>query len=60
MNMSSRVVTAAFGRVDRTLARHEGHVYGWSEVAVEAWKANHSLRQAPQKVWRQSRRVSGW
>jgi len=58
--MSSRVVTVALGWVERTEARHEGHVYGWSEVAVEAWKANHSFRQAPQKVCRQSSSVSGW
>ena len=24
-----------------------------------SWKANHSFKQAPQKVWRQSRRVRG-
>ena len=29
-------------------------------VAREACKANHGLRHEPQKVWRQSRRVSGW
>jgi hypothetical protein len=44
----------------RTEARQAGHVYGWMDVAVEAWKANHSFRQAPQKVCRQSSRVSGW
>jgi hypothetical protein len=60
MNMSRRVVTVALGCVVRTEARHEGHVYGWIEVAVEAWNWNHSLRQAPQKVCRQSRRVRGW
>lgn len=48
--MSSNVVTVAFGWVERTDARHEGHVYGWIEVAVDAWKENHSFRQAPQKV----------
>jgi hypothetical protein len=26
----------------------------------ESWKANHSFRQEPQKVCRQSRRVRGW
>jgi hypothetical protein len=59
-NMSSRVVTVALGCVLRTEARHDGHVYGWIEVAAEAWKANHSLRQAPQKVCRQSSSVRGW
>ena len=49
-NMSSSVVTVAFGWVERTEARHEGHVYGWIDVAADAWKANHSFRQAPQKV----------
>jgi len=53
-------VTKAFGCVVRTEARHDGHVYGWIDVAVDAWKANHSLRHAPQNVWRQSRSVSGW
>lgn len=60
INMSKSVVTVAFGLVDRTEARHDGQVYGWRELAVEAWKANHSFRQAPQKVCRQSRSVSGW
>ena len=59
-NTSRSVVTVALGCVVRTEARHEGHVYGCIEVAVEAWKANHSFRQAPQKVCRQSKRVSGW
>lgn len=58
--MSSSVVTVALGWVERTEARHDGHVYGCSEVAVEAWKTNHSFRQAPQKVCRQSSSVSGW
>jgi len=53
-------VTKAFGWVVRTEARHDGQVYGCIDVAVDAWKANHSLRHAPQKVCRQSRRVSGW
>jgi hypothetical protein len=67
-NISSRVVTVALCFVSRTGARHEGHVYG-SPVSgsgegearcEESWKANHSLRQEPQKVCRQSRRVRGW
>jgi hypothetical protein len=58
--MSSSVVTVALGCVVRTEARHEGQVYGCIDVAVEAWKANHSFRQAPQKVCRQSSSVSGW
>jgi hypothetical protein len=58
--LSSSVVTKAFGCVDRTEARQEGQVYGCMHVAVDAWKANHSFRQAPQKVWRQSSSVSGW
>jgi hypothetical protein len=60
MNISSSVVTVALGCVDRTEARHDGHVYGCSDVAVVAWNANHSFRHAPQKVWRQSSSVSGW
>lgn len=46
--------------VARTGARHEGHVYGWMLVAVDACWANHSFRQEPQKVCRQSRRAKGW
>lgn len=60
--MSRRVVTVAFGRVERTVARHDGQVYGckFVELAVlVAWNVNHSFRQAPQNVWRQSRSVSG-
>lgn len=35
-NMSSSVVTVAFGLVPRTESRHDGHVYGCSDLAVEA------------------------
>jgi hypothetical protein len=68
-NISSSVVTVALFFVARTVARHEGHVNGVLPAGGEelgdlrlevSWKANHSLRQAPQKVWRQSRRVRGW
>lgn len=58
--MSRRVVTVAFGFVPLTEVRHDGQVYGWMDVAVEAWNWNHSFKQAPQKVCRQSRRVRGW
>lgn len=60
-------MTVALFFVARTTARHDGQVTGLLllEEAPEAraelsWKANHSLRHAPQKVWRQSRRVRGW
>jgi hypothetical protein len=67
-NISSNVVTVALFLVARTTARHDGHVKGVApgggglgDVRLEAsWKANHSLRQLPQKVCRQSRRVRGW
>lgn len=64
-NISSSVVTVAFGLVSRTHARHDGQVYGLDfgceeERAAFACKPNHSFKQEPQKVWRQSRRVSGW
>lgn len=52
----------AFGLVSRTEARHDGQVNGLG-FEVEAWETcheNHSLRQDPQKVWRQSRSVRGW
>lgn len=66
--MSSRVTTVALCLVSRTALRHDGHVKMVSDgdgkvgdlAALAAWKLNHSLRQAPQKVCRQSRRVSGW
>jgi hypothetical protein len=62
--MSSNVVTVAFGRVPRTSARHEGHVYGFvlrrACTAAVACHENHSFKQEPQKVWRQSSRVKGW
>lgn len=53
--------------VSRTEARHDGHVKmgasgaGGSGAffAAVACQSNHSFRQAPQKVCRQSRRVSG-
>ena len=54
--------------VSRTGARHDGQVKtiasGVGGVGafstVEAWKWNHSFKQEPQKVCRQSSRVSGW
>lgn len=52
----------ASGLVSRTGARHDGQVKGFG-LEAEAWEdchENHSLRQEPQKVWRQSRRVRGW
>jgi hypothetical protein len=58
--LSSSVVTVAFGRVKRTEARHEGQVYGCMLRATEAWWANHSFKQPPQKECRQSSRVRGW
>lgn len=67
-NMSSSVATVALWRVSRTWARHEGQVktaepgdggFGACSAAV-ACQLNHSLRQAPSKVCRQSRRVRGW
>ena len=66
--ISRRVATVALCREPRTPARHEGHVNMGApggggvgaESWAEAWKANQSFRQAPQKVWRQSRRVRGW
>lgn len=65
--MSSSVTTVALCFVSRTDERHDGQVKmgesgdgGVGDFsAVAAWKVNHSLRQAPQKVCRQSRRVSG-
>lgn len=67
-NMSSRFATVALCFVSRTVARQDGQVNidepgdgGLGErSAVAAWKVNHSFRHAPQKVWIQSRRVSGW
>jgi len=54
----------AFGRVPRTSARHDGHVYGFvvrrERAAEVACHENHSFRQEPQKVCRQSSRVKGW
>lgn len=61
--MSNKVVTVAFGLVPRTSARHDGQVYGCvtrrdceAEVACHE---NHSFRQEPQKVCKQSSRVNG-
>lgn len=62
--MSRSVVTVALGRVPRTSARHDGQVYGC--VVRRAWTAevacheNHSFKQEPQKVCRQSSSVKGW
>ena len=62
--MSSSVVTVAFGRVPRTSARHDGQVYGLvvrrERAAEVACHENHSFKQDPQKVCRQSSRVKGW
>lgn len=66
-NISSRVATVALCRVSRTWARHEGQVAtmvpadgGLGEFsAVVACQLNQSLRQDPQNVCRQSRRVRG-
>jgi hypothetical protein len=60
--ISSNVVTVAFGLVSLTEARHDGQVngFGFEGVACEACHENHSLRQDPQKVCKQSRRVRGW
>lgn len=54
----------AFGRVPRTSARHDGQVYGFvvrrERAAEVACHENHSFKQDPQKVCRQSSRVKGW
>lgn len=63
-------MTVAFFRVALTDARQEGQVNGEEVVEGEVgwlgalreefnWKANHSFKQAAQKVCRQSRRVRG-
>lgn len=58
------MVTVAFGRVPRTSARHDGQVYGLvvrrERAAEVACHENHSFKQDPQKVCRQSSRVKGW
>ena len=58
------MVTVAFGRVPRTSARHDGQVYGLvvrrDRAAEVACHENHSFKQDPQKVCRQSSRVKGW
>jgi hypothetical protein len=59
-NMSSKVETVALCFVPLTDARQAGHVYGCKLVARDAWERNHSFKQEPQKVCRQSRRVRGW
>lgn len=54
--------------VSRTGARHDGQVKrtvsgvgGIGNLSIDAaWKLNHSFRQEPQKVCRQSSRVRGW
>jgi hypothetical protein len=66
-NISSNVVTLASCRDSRTGARHDGQVYGVVPAGngVEelrdavSCQLNHSFKQEPQKVWRQSRRVRG-
>lgn len=65
--MSSRDATVELCLVSRTEARHDGQVKtdapgaGGSGAlrAASACHSNHSFRQAPQKVCRQSRSVSG-
>lgn len=60
-------MTVALFLVSRTGARHDGHVYGVEPEGTESrllreavsWNENHSFKHAPQKVWRQSRRVRG-
>ena len=65
----------AFFLVALTEALHDGQVKGDDDDAFPgggggereegllrdelSWKANHSFKQAPQKVWRQSSRVRG-
>ena len=46
----------------RTNFRHVGQVYGLprEDEFCAAWTGNHSFKQQPQNVWRQSRSVSGW
>jgi hypothetical protein len=66
--MSRRVTTVALCLVSRTGARHDGQVKTTASgvggvgafSTVAAWKWNHSFRQEPQNVCRQSSRVSGW
>jgi hypothetical protein len=66
--MSSKVVTVALCFVSRTGVRHDGHVYGVELEGAElgllreavSCHENHSFKQEPQKVWRQSRSVKGW
>lgn len=66
--MSSKVVTVALFLVARTEARQDGQVKGFDPLMgglgefrlVFSWKENHSFKQAPQKVCRQSSRVRGW
>lgn len=61
-NISRRVVTVAFGLVSRTVARHDGQVNRGDllDLGCETCQENHSCRQDPQKVCRQSRTVRGW
>lgn len=65
--MSSSEATVELCLVSRTDARHDGHVKMGASgaggsgafLAASACQSNHSFRQAPQKVCRQSRSVSG-
>lgn len=65
--MSNSEATVELCLVSRTEARHDGHVKteepgtggSGALVAAFACQSNHSFRQAPQKVCRQSRRVRG-
>lgn len=62
-NRSSSVFTLASRLVSRTDDRHEGQVKGGrlrASGALEVCHENHSFRQEPQNVCRQSRRVKGW
>ena len=67
-SISSSVTTVALCLVLRTASRQEGQVKmgvpaagGFGRVSADwACQPNHSLRHAPQNVWRQSSRVNGW
>jgi hypothetical protein len=65
-NISSNVVTVALCRASFTVALQVGQVYGLElevdreEEAFLYWWPNHSFKQAPQNVCRQSISVRGW
>jgi hypothetical protein len=68
-NISRSVFTVALCLVSLTGALHDGQVYGVPPAGIgvafgvfrdeASWKENHSFRQEPQKVCRQSRSVRG-